>query len=71
MHKRTEALRMLKELLGQARHAGLQETAWETELLIAELDLTARAKMRGQQIRREAAALGILRIAQFEPPSLT
>jgi serine/threonine protein kinase len=70
MQKTIEARRILKELLAEANKTGLQETAWEAELLMAELDPTPRAEARVQQIRREAAAREMFRIAQFRAPRL-
>lgn len=70
-HQRAEALRIFRELLAETRRTGLQEIAWETELLIGELDSTRNGKTRMQQIRRKAAAQGILRIAQLELPPFT
>jgi tetratricopeptide (TPR) repeat protein len=67
MHKATEALRILQNVLAQARIAGLRETAWDAELLLADLNPTPRAKIRVQQVKHDAAATGILRIAQLEP----
>lgn len=66
--RRATAVRPFRSVAAQARAAGLRDTAWDAELIAAEISPIPDAKIRVQQIRRDAADAGILRIAQLQPP---
>ena len=66
-HQYSEALRILRSVAAQARATGLREAAWDAELLEAEISRKPDSKIRAQQIKRDAAAAGTLRIAQLQP----
>jgi ATP/maltotriose-dependent transcriptional regulator MalT len=65
--KQTQALQILQKSAREARGAGLQEAAWDMELLMSEMRSSPSAEARAQQIKREASSRGILRIAELGP----
>jgi hypothetical protein len=65
--ERGEALSILQRFAREARSAGLRQTAWDMELLMTEIQSTGNATNRAEQIKHEASAKGILRIAALGP----
>ena len=64
--KRSKSLQILSRLLTDAAAQGLQQTAWELELLIAQINRNSSARNRIQEIRHAAEARGILRLAHLK-----
>lgn len=64
-HNYSETLQILRNVATRARAAKLRETAWDAELLAADISPTPDAKIRVQQIKHDATAAGILRIAEL------
>jgi len=65
--EQASALRTLLALAVKVQAKGLQESAWDLKLLAAEIQSTEQSRRHAAEIKRNASAKGIFRIAQLKP----
>jgi serine/threonine-protein kinase len=66
-HKKATAVLILRRVSAEAGRDGLQEIAWDVDLLINEIEPTAAMGRIARQDKRQATAKGILRIPELTP----
>ena len=65
--KRASSLLILRRLSAEAEEKRMLEATWDLELLMAEIEPTASARARVREIKRQANAKSLLRIARLQP----